>query len=117
MFPKWSNIPGVRREKRACSAGTPDERAKPEGAAPPFAGPEGNEKGRRFPPAPEIRVAKDQTFSAGMICFLRDMMPGRTTVSPVTVQPNEASAIFFTRSFGTSSVASSFRMSMTKSST
>ena len=40
-----------------------------------------------------------------MICFLRLIRPGITTVSPVTVTPNEASAICFTRSFGTSSVA------------
>ena len=52
-----------------------------------------------------------------MICFLRLMMPGRTTVSPVTVAPKLFSATVFTRSFGTSSVASSFRMSTTNSST
>ena len=57
------------------------------------------------------------SVSAGMICFLRLITPGSTTVSPVTTQPNEASAMRFTRSLGTSSVASSRRMSTTNSST
>ena len=79
----------------------------------------GNEKGRSRPrgPGPVLAIPADQSFSAGMICFLRLMMPGSTTLSPETVQGNEASAIRFTRSLGTSSVASSFRMSTTKSST
>ena len=51
-------------------------------------------------------IARNYIFSAGMICFLRLMMPGRTTVSPETFAPNEASAMRLTRSFGTSSVAS-----------
>ena len=102
LFHFGSNIPGVRPQA--------------EGAAPPFA-PKGTKTGGGYPPPLIRKVAKDQTFSAGMICFFRLMMPGRTTMSPVTVQPNEASAIFLTRSFGTSSVASSFRMSMMNSST
>jgi hypothetical protein len=52
-----------------------------------------------------------------MICFLRLMTPGRTTVSPDTCAPKLFSATVFTRSLGTSSVASSLRMSTTNSST
>ncbi|MEN9410554.1 MAG: hypothetical protein RL216_2528, partial [Pseudomonadota bacterium] len=75
-------------------------------------------KGPEFPPGPcDFAFGVDQSFSAGMICFLRDMMPGRTTVSPVTFAPKEASASCFTRSLGTSSVASSLMMSTTKSRT
>lgn len=71
--------------------------------------PAGGGTGRGSPPS--------QIFSAGMICFLRLTIPGRTTVSPATWQPKDASAIRFTKSFGTSSVASSFTMSTTKSMT
>ena len=52
-----------------------------------------------------------------MICFLRLITPGRTTVSPVTVAPNDFSATDSTKSLGTSNVASSFRMSTTNSKT
>jgi hypothetical protein len=75
-------------------------------------------KGRGCPrPCRKTVPCRDQTFSAGMICFLRDMMPGRTTVSPVTLQGNEASAIVLTKSLGTRRVASSFRMSTMNKST
>ncbi len=57
------------------------------------------------------------TARFGMICFLRLMMPGRTTLSPETSAEKDFSATVLTRSFGTSSVASSLRMSTTKSST
>ena len=55
----------------------------------------------------------DHRVRTGMICFLRLITPGRTTVSPVTVTPKDFSASVLTRSFGTSSVASSFRISTT----
>lgn len=58
-----------------------------------------------------------QTLRFGMICFLRDMMPGSTTVSPAASAPKDLAATVLTRSFGTSRVASSFRMSTTNSST
>ena len=45
------------------------------------------------------------------------MMPGNTTVSPVTVAPKLFSATVLTKSFGTINVASSFRMSTTNNRT
>src|SRR6056297_1083070 len=58
-----------------------------------------------------------QSVRFGMICFFLETTPGRTTVSPSTLVSKLFSARSFTSSFGTRSVASSFRMSMTKSTT
>ena len=52
-----------------------------------------------------------------MICFFRLMTPGSTTVSPETVAPNDASATVLDSAFGIIMVASSFKMSTTKSRT
>lgn len=64
-----------------------------------------------------VRWSSNQTFRFGMICFFRLMIPGRTTVSPATSASKLFLATVLTRSLGTSRVASSFRMSTTKSST
>ncbi len=82
-----------------------------------------NKKGRREAPpfvflsAFKIAIQSDQTLRFGMICFLRLITPGRTTLSPETSAPKLLAATDFTRSFGTSSVASSRRISTTNKST
>src|SRR3990167_11239229 len=50
----------------------------------------------------------NQIFRAGTICFLRETMPGSTTVSPFTSTSNEAVIICLVSSLYVMAVASSF---------